>query len=124
MRGSRATRTTLRSLHLIAIAALYGGHVFDVESQRLLPALLAVLVTGVAFMLFEIVRAPIWLVQLRGVGTYFKLALFACVQIFWDERVLILTLVIAIGTTISHMPGQYRYYSFLHREVVKGGDKG
>ena len=124
MRGSRAVRTSLRSLHLIAIAALYGGHVFDVDSERLLPALVAVIASGAAFMLFEVLRAPIWLVQLRGVGTYLKLALVGSVAVFWDQRVAILTLVIALGTVLSHMPGQYRYYSFLHRRVVKGGESG
>ncbi len=124
MRGSRAVRTTLRTLHLIAIAALYGGHVFDVAPQRLVPALIATIATGVAFMAFEITRAPIWLVQLRGVGTYAKIALLASVPVLWEDRVPILTIMIVIGTTISHMPGRYRYYSFLHRRVVEGGDRG
>ena len=124
MRGSRAMRTTLRSLHLIAIAALYGGHVFDVDSERLLPALLAVIASGAAFMLFEVLRAPIWLVQLRGVGTYVKLVLVGSVAVFWDHRVAILSLVIVLGTVLSHMPSQYRYYSLLHRRVVKGGESG
>jgi len=124
MRGSRAMRTTLRTVHLIAIAALYGGHVFGVEKERLLPALVAVLASGAAFMVFEVLRSPIWLVQLRGVATYIKIAMMSSVGIFWDQRVLILTAVLAIGVVVAHMPGRYRYFSLLHRREMPGGDRG
>jgi hypothetical protein len=117
-------RTTLRTVHLIAIAALYGGHVFGVEKERLLPALVAVLASGAAFMVFEVLRSPIWLVQLRGVATYIKIAMMSSVGIFWDQRVLILTAVLAIGVVVAHMPGRYRYFSLLHRREMPGGDRG
>ena len=32
-RSMRPLRTTLRTLHVLAIAAYYGGHVFSVESE-------------------------------------------------------------------------------------------
>jgi hypothetical protein len=124
MRGSRVLRTTLRTIHLISVGALYGGHVFGVEKERLLPAFVAVLASGFVFVLFEVLRSPIWLVQLRGVATYLKLALLMSVEVFWEQRVLILTAVLAIGTVVSHMPGRYRYYSLLHGREMRGGDRG
>jgi len=124
MRGSREIRTSLRSLHLICIAALYGGHVFGVEKERLLPALIAVFVSGGLFALFEIFRSPIWLVQLRGVATYLKIAMVISVELFWDWRVAILSVVIVLGTFVSHMPGSLRYYSLLHGREVRGGELG
>ncbi len=124
MRGSREIRTTLRSLHLICIAALYGGHVFGVEKERLFPALIAVFVSGGLFMLFEVLRSPIWLVQLRGIATYLKIAMVMSVELFWDWRVLILTVVIVVGTVVSHMPGHFRYYSLLHGREMRGGELG
>lgn len=123
MRGSRAIRTALRSIHTVAFAALYGGHVFAVPSERLWPALVAVLVSGFAFLAFEVGRTPIWLVQIRGVATYCKLLLVVSVWFFWEFRIAILTLVILIGTVVSHMPGRYRYYSLLHRRIVTGGSE-
>ena len=124
MPAARPIRTTLRAAHVLAFGALFGGHVFSVEAERLVPALLAVIVTGTTFMLFEIWRAPIWLVQVRGVATYAKLALLLCIPAFWPQRVWILSAIVVIGTVVSHMPSKYRYWSLLHRREVHGGAKG
>jgi hypothetical protein len=123
-RFSRPLRTTLRTLHLLAFGALYGGHVFGVEAERLLPALIAVVASGLAFTAFEVWRAPIWLVQVRGAATGAKLGLLLLVDPCWDYRVAILSLVAGIGVVVAHMPGHYRYYSFLHGCVMGGGEKG
>jgi hypothetical protein len=116
--GVRLLRTSLRTLHLIAVAALYGGHVYGASPERLMPALLAAAATGVLFMALELYRAPIWLVQVRGVATLLKIALVASVSLAWDLRVPILTLVVAIGAVTSHMPGRWRYHSVLHGRAV------
>jgi hypothetical protein len=115
----RALRTTLRTLHLISIAALYGGHVYGVSADRLAPALVATAATGAAFMALEVYRAPVWLVQVRGIATAVKIALIASLSLLWELRIPILTLVIAMGVVTSHMPGRWRYYS-----VVHGGPAG
>ena len=114
----RFLRTTLRTLHLLAVSAYYGGHVFSVPPERLAPAAVAVVATGVLFAIFEGVSAPVWLVQVQGVATYVKLALVASVALFWDLRIWILSLVMVIGVVVSHAPGRLRYYSVLHRRVV------
>jgi hypothetical protein len=44
--------------------------------------------------------------------------------VFWDWRIFLLTLVMAIGVVTSHMPGRYRYYSLLHWREVGDGGKG
>jgi hypothetical protein len=49
----RPLRSTVRVLHLIAVGALYGGHVYDVSAERLIPALVATLATGGAFVALE-----------------------------------------------------------------------
>jgi hypothetical protein len=124
LRASRAVRTTLRTAHMIAFAAYYGGHVFSVGPERLLPALVAVIATGGAFMSFEIWRAPVWLVQIRGLAGYAKIALLISVAAYWEYRVAILTLIVVIATLISHAPGHIRYYSLLHLRVVNTDSKG
>ena len=124
MRGARGLRTSLRTAHLLAFGALFGGHVFAVSPERLLPALIAVLATGFGFMAFEIWRAPIWVVQVRGLATYLKIALVVTVNPLWEYRLAILSLIVAIGSVVSHMPAQYRYYSVLHRRVMRGGGSG
>jgi len=120
----RSLRTGLRTLHLIAIAALYGGHVYGAAPAALVPALVATVATGGLFMLLEVYRAPIWLLQIRGVATLTKLGLIACIALVWDLRIPILTLAIAIGAVSSHMPGRWRYHSVLHGRVVGPRDHG
>ena len=122
--GARALRTTLRTAHLVAFGALYGGHLYGVPAERLWPALLATVATGGAFMSLEIYRTPLWLAQLRGVATLVKIALVAAVAIFWNVRVWLLTAAIIVAGVASHMPGRYRYYSVLHGRVVGDQDAG
>lgn len=122
--AGRILRTTLRTAHLIAAGALYGGHVYGVESERLVPALLAVLVTGGAFLGLEAYQASVWLIQVRGVATIAKLALVAAVALFWEHRVLLLTLAVIIGGVSSHMPGRWRYHSVVHGRVVGPRESG
>ena len=114
----RVLRTTLRTLHLMAVGIYYGGHVFSVPPERLMPALVAVVATGVAFAIFEVLSAPVWLVQMQGVATYVKLALIASISLFWDQRIWILSLVMVIAVVFSHAPARLRYYSVKHRRVM------
>jgi len=120
----RALRTGLRTAHVIAFSAYYGGHLYGVAAERLLPALIATIATGGVFVILEVCSAPVWLVQIRGVATLVKLVLVASIAVLWDWRIFLLTLVIAIGVVTSHMPGRYRYYSLLHGREVGDGGKG
>lgn len=121
---ARLVRTGLRTLHLIAVAALYGGHVYGVDAARLVPALAGAVATGSALALFEAIRAPVWLVQVRGVATFSKLALVAAVAPLWEWRVALLTAALVIGAVASHMPGRWRYYSLRHGRVAGSREAG
>ena len=104
--GERAWRTALRTAHLIAFGALYGGQVYGASAERLLPALVATVATGGALMGFEIYRSPLWLVQVRGVATLVKIALVAGTAAWGKMQVEIFTLAIGIGAVTAHMPGR------------------
>jgi hypothetical protein len=114
LRGVRAIRTTLRTAHLLAFGALYGGHVYSLPAQRLWPALLATVASGGALMALEIYRTPVWLGQIRGVATLVKIGLVAAIAVYWESRLWLLTAAAIIGAVVSHMPGRFRYYSFVH----------
>jgi hypothetical protein len=120
----RFWRTVLRTAHLIAFGALYGGHVYGFPAERLAPALAATVGTGAALMALEVVRAPVWLVQVRGVATVIKIALVAVAQASPQLALPVLTLAIVIGGVASHMPGRWRYHSLLHGRVVGPREKG
>ncbi|MDP6979957.1 MAG: hypothetical protein QF570_15335 [Myxococcota bacterium] len=121
---SRALRTTLRALHVLAFGAYYGGHLFVDDPTALTPALLAVVLTGAAFAAFEIARAPAWVHQLRGVCTYLKVVLLFLSAAFPEQRVLLLTLIVILGVVVSHAPSDFRYYSVRDRRVIPTHGKG
>ena len=122
--NTRTLRTTLRTLHVLAFGAYYGGHVFQVSTERLFPALVAVVVTGGLFALFEACSHPVWLHQLRGVCTYVKILLLASVAVFWEQRIWILTFIVILGVVTAHAPSRFRYFSLLHRRVIDSHGKG
>lgn len=122
--GLRALRTTVRAAHSLAIAALYGGSVYGVAAERLEPALVAVVGTGFFFAVLEIARAPIWVLQVRGVAVYLKIGLLLGATAWSTHAVALLSLALVVGVVTSHMPGRYRYYSLLHGRAVGHRDLG
>jgi hypothetical protein len=111
----------LRTGHLAAMGVLMGGHAFDVPPERLFIALAATLLSGVALAMSEAGPHLLWFHQLRGLMTLAKLVLLGTIPWAWDYRFPILLVVVALASVGSHMPGRYRYYSVLRREVVRGG---
>jgi len=120
----RALRTTLRTTHLIAFGALYGGHVYAVSAERLVPALVATVASGAALVCLEIYRTPLWLVQMRGLATLVKIALVTAVALAWDARLWLLTTAIIVGGVASHMPSRFRYYSVVHGRIIGDQERG
>jgi hypothetical protein len=122
--GARWLRTSLRTLHLIAVGALYGGHLYAVDVARLQPALLSVLLTGGLLICFEVWQSRIWLVQVRGVATFLKLGLLAGSRLAPELTTALLTLALVIGSISSHMPSRWRYHSVLHGRVAGPTERG
>ena len=122
--GVRLVRITLRTAHLIAFGALYGGHVYGASVEQLRPALLATVGTGGALMTLELYRTPLWLAQVRGLATLLKIALVVGAALWWDARLWLLTAAIIVGGISSHMPGRFRYYSVFHGRVIGGQEAG
>lgn len=122
--STRLLRTVLRTAHIAAFAALYGGHVYGIAATDLHPALIAAVGTGAALMALEGLRSPIWFVQIRGLATLLKVLLTLLVAVWWDLRIALLTVVIVIGSVSSHMPGRFRYWSILHRRVAGDHESG
>lgn len=117
---ARVLNVASRTLHLAAISALVGGHVFGVPAPRLEPWLWGAIASGGALMAIEMYPSIDWLAQLAGVFVAAKLALLCVVPFAWEERVPILFGVLVIASVGSHMSGRYRHYSLLYRRNVKG----
>lgn len=103
----------LRTAHLTVFGILVGGHVFDVEPSRLLPFLLATIVTGAGLMVLELASTCAWLFMGKGVAILLKLVLLLMVPLFWEHRVALVVAVVVLASVSSHMPSRFRYYCFL-----------
>ncbi|MCX7428013.1 MAG: hypothetical protein NTW96_20590 [Planctomycetia bacterium] len=103
------------------MGVLVGGHAFDVPPERLAIAFAATLLSGVALAMSEAGPHLLWFHQLRGLMTLAKLVLLGTIPWAWGYRFPILLVVVALASVGSHMPGRFRYYSVLRREVVRGG---
>lgn len=114
----RAWNVGLRTLHLIAFGVLLGGHVWDVQAELLLPALGMTLASGAALMGLELYKSFEWFFVGKGLLVLAKLALLLSMVGFWEARVPLLFLVVALASIGAHMPARYRYYSVLHRRVL------
>ena len=115
---ARVWNITWRTAHIGVIGALFGGHVFGIAAQRLLPWVYAAVLTGAVLLFVEAYPRWRWCYQGRALMVLTKIVLLCLVPWLWDYRVPIIAAVIAIGSVGSHMPRRFRYYSFVERAVV------
>jgi len=115
---SRALNIALRTAHIAAMAVLVGGMAFEIEPERLRLSLWLTVGTGVALAAVEAGPRLLWFHQGSGVFTLAKVALLCLVPFAGDYRLSILLAVIVVGSVGSHMPGRYRHYSVLYRNVI------
>jgi hypothetical protein len=109
----RALGLALRTAHLMTFGALLGGHFFNVDSARLMPFLLATIASGVALVALELASTCAWLFMGKGLAVLLKLAVLLMVPLFWDYRVPLLLLVVAVASVGSHMPSRFRHRCFV-----------
>lgn len=109
----------VRTIHIVAAAALFGGHVFEVPAEQLLWWLYLTICTGSVLVLFEAYGNPSWCFQARGLFVLAKLSLLCSIPWLWDYRVPILVAVLIMASVGSHMPRRYRDISLLHRREPK-----
>jgi len=116
---TRVWKIGLRSLHLIVISILVGGHFFGAPAGQLRPLLYAAIVTGGGMIFFEAYPSPHFMFEGWGLLLLGKLALLCVIPFAWDYRGPILVVVTALASIGSHRPARFRHYSVLYRRVVK-----
>lgn len=114
----RGINIALRTAHLMTSGLLLGGHAFDVPADRLLLLLYLTIASGAGLILLELYSSCRWIYLGKGVMILLKLALLIAAGLWWEQRVLFLLLVVAVGSVGSHMPARFRYYSLLHGRII------
>jgi hypothetical protein len=107
----------LRTVHLIAIGILLGGHAFNAPAAQLRPLLYLAIATGCVMAGLESDPNLHFLVEGGGALMLLKLALLCAIPFAWDLRLYLLLGVVILASVGSHMSARHRHYSFLY-----GGD--
>jgi hypothetical protein len=114
----RAWNILFRTMHLLAISVLVGGHVFHAPADQLRPVLYWAIASGIGMAVVETYPSPRSLLQGWGILLMLKLLLLCIVPFAWNYRVPILLLVLAIASVGSHMGRRFRHSSPLLRDDV------
>ena len=110
----RWANITLRTIHLIGVAGVGGGFLYQAPKTVWLPYLALSIVSGFGIICLDIWNNRVWLIQLRGIAILIKLILLLCVLLFKKYEALMLVIVIVISGIIAHAPGDVRYFSIFH----------
>ena len=111
--AQRLLGISLRTAHLLTVGTLLGGHVFNVDAERLVPFLAAAILTGAGMIALELASTCIWLFAGKGLAVMLKLGLLLLVPLFWEHRVVILVAVTVAAGFGSHMSARFRHFSLL-----------
>lgn len=103
-------RISCRSLHLLTMGVLVGGHVWGATAEDLRPWLVGVVLSGAGLMATDVFQNVGYLREVRGAVQLAKIALVAAVALLWEYRVAVLVAVVVLSGVVSHMPGRYRYW--------------
>ncbi len=109
--GDRWVNILVRSLHLVGVAGIGGGFLFDLPEVRYLPFWHLAISTGCVLVLLYVWENGRWLLQLKGITIMVKLALLILASLLPAWRAELFVAVIIISGVIAHAPGKMRGYS-------------
>ncbi|USD38307.1 MULTISPECIES: hypothetical protein [Ferrimonas] len=116
----RLSKSSLRALHVLGIIGASGGFFYNVDKSLWLPWWILAMSTGLILMVWEVVRSPLWLVQMKGVLTLLKVVLVALCYPLPQYKVALFCTVALISVITSHGPAGLRHYSIWHRRRIDG----
>lgn len=122
--GERWVNITLRCLHLVGVAGIGGGFLFDLEPTRWLAFWHLTLASGVLLSLLYLWGSALWLVQLKGLAIVLKVLLLAVAVGVPAWRSEVFILVIVLSGVIAHAPGEVRGFRLVVGGRASPGRRG
>jgi len=110
----RWVKTALRTLHLIGIAGMGGGFLYEAPPAQWMPYFYLTMLSGLLFFALELWSNGIILLQVRGLVLAMKLLLLWLAVSNPDWRAALFMAIVVLAGAISHAPGDVRYYSIFH----------
>ena len=118
LRRPRFLNVVFRTLHLASFGLVLGGYAFDVDPERVTPALIATITTGALLVMLEFYADPRWPFLGKGLFVLAKLALLLLMPVWPGARMPLLVAIVVLAGIGAHMPRRLRHYSVLERRVV------
>jgi len=112
----RVFKVLARTVHLVAIAGLVGGHMFGAPLPPLRLLLSLSTVTGLAMGALEAYPKRHFFREGWALLLWLKLVLLMSVPFFWNARTSILVLVVVVASVGSHMPRALRHWTPFHNQ--------
>jgi hypothetical protein len=114
--AQRVYKLLARTVHLIAIAGLVGGHMFGAPLEPLRLLLYLSIITGVVMCALEAYPNRRFFYEGWALLLWLKLVLLASVLVFWNARGPILIVVVVIASVGSHLPRALRHWMPFHNQ--------
>jgi hypothetical protein len=112
----RVYKLLARTVHLIAIAGLVGGHMFGAPLAPLRLLLYLSVVSGVGMCVLEAYPNRRFFCEGWALMLWLKLVVLMLVLMFWNARRPILIVALAIASLGSHMPRALRHWTPFHNQ--------
>jgi len=103
---------SLRGLHLVGIAGLAGGFLFNLPESAWLGYWHLALATGVLLSALYLWTDAKWLLKLKGQAILAKLALLALAYYLPDGRAVVFVLIVLLSAFFAHAPDRVRSYAW------------
>lgn len=111
----RAWNISTRTAHIGVTGVLFGGHIFGIAAERLVPWLGLSILTGAVLVVLEAYPSWRWCYEVRALMVMAKVLLMCSLLWLWTYRIPILIAIIVLGSAGSHVPKRFRHYSLMDR---------
>ncbi len=119
-RWRRWIKIGLRAIHALCASVLVGGALLAVDPSQSSAWAAGTAISGLALVLLDLHESGAFLVQIRGLVVFAKIALLATLPwLGWAPTLLATALVLSVLS--SHAPGSVRYFMVLGRGRITGG---
>jgi TctA family transporter len=107
----------LRTAHVLVISILFGGAVFRIPVDQLVPWQHLAMATGVMLIVSEIIHHAHWPTQVRGLMVFIHAGLLGLAILRPDLAAISLLFSLVFGLVGSHLPKKIRYWSYVLKRV-------
>ena len=108
--GRRAMKILLRATHVPCAGILTAAYLFDTGDPARSVWMVGTVVSGLLILLLDLHETGVFLLQVRGLVVFGKIALLAMLPLFEAYRAPVLLALLGISVLSSHAPSGIRYH--------------